>query len=277
MCVRQSKAGRPLQRLRKSAGNAALGAEALVCTEASNPAPAPQTHQRAALSSPTNPRARAMTNTIDTDANKAPRLTNSLTVLAENVRTAMNASASAEKTAIMAALEAGRLLSQAKAECPHGTWLPFLARAGVPERKAQRYMKLASSGLKSDTVSDLGGIKATLRWCDQLRLPDADEYLLISLENFASPITKPFASVWKEERGHQFCVFNTEAGWFDELTRPIIKPEFVLPSVYSALGHRFREMTFCVVKRTPDHEWLRELFDEEEATEIEAKIIRAAR
>jgi hypothetical protein len=231
---------------------------------------------RAAAPRPTNPRARAMTNTIDTDANQAPRLTNSLTVLAENVRTAMNASASAEKTAIMAALEVGRLLSQAKAECPHGTWLPFLARAGVPERKAQRYMKLASSGLKSDTVSDLGGIKATLRWCDQLRLPDADEYLFISLENFASTTTKPVAGVWKDERGYEFFVFNPEVGWFDELTKPIIKPEFVLPSVYAALGHRFREMTFRVVKRIPDHEWLRELFDEEQATtEVEAKIAAA--
>jgi hypothetical protein len=74
----------------------------------------------------------------------------------------------AEKSAIDKAIEAGRLLCEAKATCCHGKWLPFLERSGVPERKAQRYMKLARSGLKSDTVSDLGGIKAALAWLESV-------------------------------------------------------------------------------------------------------------
>jgi hypothetical protein len=72
---------------------------------------------------------------------------------------------SVEKT-----LEAGRRLVLAKEECPHGTWLAFLARAGVPERKAQRMMTLARSGLETDTVSDLGGVTGALEF---LRKRDA--------------------------------------------------------------------------------------------------------
>jgi hypothetical protein len=176
-------------------------------------------------------------------------LSNSLTVLAHGVRTAMNVSVSAEKTAIQAALEAGRLLSQAKAECPHGEWLNFLAGAGVPERKAQRYMKLAWSGLKSDTVSDLGGIKATLRWMDGLRLPDPGECLIVSLDNCAQGIRKPLAIAWPEEIGMKFAVFNPLPGesFVDLLTKPIVRTEYVLPAIYAALNNRFREMSFHIV------------------------------
>ena len=68
--------------------------------------------------------------------------------------------ASAE--AIQAYLDCGAALVEAKAACGHGEWLPWLVAAGVPERTAQRMMKLSASGLKSDTVTDMGGIRATL-------------------------------------------------------------------------------------------------------------------
>lgn len=89
-------------------------------------------------------------------------LSNSLADLAERVKQAAEASALAERTTIEKAIEAGELLCQANDEAKHGEWLPFLARAGVPERKAQRFMQLARSGLKSDTCRDLGGIKGAL-------------------------------------------------------------------------------------------------------------------
>jgi hypothetical protein len=185
-------------------------------------------------------------------------LSNSLTDLAERIRATVLASSAAEMTAIKKAIEAGSLLIEAKGCCRHGDWLPFLQRAGMRERNAQRYMKLAKSGLKSDTVSDLGGIKATLRWCEALRLPDADEFLLVSLDNFSSPITKPFATIWQQNCGHVFFVFRTENRWLDKLNKPIIKSEFVLPAVWSALDHRYKEMTFRVVKHDPDEfdNWL---------------------
>src|SRR5258708_1862419 len=119
--------------------------------------------------------------------NNATLLSNSLTVLADQIKDAITASATAEKTAIEKALEAGHLLHEAKCACHYGEWLPFLQRAGMPERKAQRYMKLAKSGLKSDTVSDLGGIKASLKWVEGLRLPGPNELLLVSLNGFTSP------------------------------------------------------------------------------------------
>jgi hypothetical protein len=60
------------------------------------------------------------------------------------------------------ALEAGRLLLEAKAGLPHGAWLPWLQEnCAFPERTARLYMKVARElpahleGDKSATVADL--------------------------------------------------------------------------------------------------------------------------
>ena len=89
---------------------------------------------------------------------------NSLSVTAETVRTLLGEADALASRSIDKMLEAGAMLVEAKAQCKHGEWLPFLERAGVPERMAQRYMTLARSGLKSDTVTLLGGIKAALEF-----------------------------------------------------------------------------------------------------------------
>jgi hypothetical protein len=48
------------------------------------------------------------------------------------------------------ALQAGRLLCQAKAQLEHGNWLPWVEQhTGVSAREAQRYCSLHVSGLKS--------------------------------------------------------------------------------------------------------------------------------
>jgi hypothetical protein len=94
-------------------------------------------------------------------------LTNELADRAESIRELMAASDAAHRESVGRAIEAGQRLVAAKAECNHGDWLPFLERAGVNERKAQRYIKIVSSNLESDTVSDLG-IGGTLRFL-QLR------------------------------------------------------------------------------------------------------------
>lgn len=99
-------------------------------------------------------------------------LTNTQAVAAEEIKSLIVASDAAALASVESALEAGRLLVAAKAECKHGSWLPFLERAGVHERKAQRLMKLARSGLKSDAVSDLGGIKGALEFLAQLEEDD---------------------------------------------------------------------------------------------------------
>ena len=71
----------------------------------------------------------------------------------------------AEAESIDAYLACGHALIEAKDAAAHGEWLPWLKGAGIPERTAQRMMKLAKSRLKADTVSDLGGIASALRFC----------------------------------------------------------------------------------------------------------------
>lgn len=42
------------------------------------------------------------------------------------------------------ALRVGDLLTEARKKTPHGGWLPFLEKAGLPETSARRYIALAS-------------------------------------------------------------------------------------------------------------------------------------
>ena len=67
--------------------------------------------------------------------------------------------------AVQAYLECGAALIEAKAGCGHGKWLPWLDGTGIPKRTAQRMMALYESGLKSDTVTHLGGISGALDYC----------------------------------------------------------------------------------------------------------------
>ena len=108
------------------------------------------------------------------------QLSNVLADLAEQVKATNAASEEAARKGVEKALETGRLLIRAKEACAHGDWLHFLERAGVNERQAQRLMQLARSGLISDTVSDLGGIKGALSFLAGWRLPDFAEALLIT-------------------------------------------------------------------------------------------------
>jgi hypothetical protein len=71
---------------------------------------------------------------------------------------AVEASRKANQTSLEFARELGTLLIQMKSEIDHGEWLPALKRCGIPERKAQRFMRIA--GAKFDTVSDLKTAKA---------------------------------------------------------------------------------------------------------------------
>jgi len=93
--------------------------------------------------------------------NRALIVSNSLADLAVRIRQEHDAVAGALKTSLAHAMMAGDLLLQAKAQVPHGQWLPWLCdRCQVSERMAQRYIRLARNrGLietKCDTVSDLG-------------------------------------------------------------------------------------------------------------------------
>lgn len=106
-------------------------------------------------------------------------LSNVLSDLAERIRQSDEVTRSYERMAAAGAIASGEMLLQAKDACRHGEWLPFLARAGMPERKAQRLMQIAHSGLKPDTVSDLG-IRATLELIAKRRFPEPGFMLMVS-------------------------------------------------------------------------------------------------
>ncbi len=82
---------------------------------------------------------------------------NRLAVLAANIRDAHAGVREAARTAAERAIDAGRMLTEAKALLKHGQWLPWLKdHCQLSERTAQLYMRVAKLGLKSETVADLG-------------------------------------------------------------------------------------------------------------------------
>lgn len=179
-------------------------------------------------------------------------LSNILADLAEQVKAASSASTDAERTSIAKALEAGALLVQAKDACSHGEWLPFLERAGVPERKAQRLIRLARSGLKSDTVSDLGGIRATLDWLQQLTLPTTGNVLMVSLDGFDQTGTAPLAFVWPDPAGFHVAMIDLSPAVPHMIVtkKPMKSVMVVHATLFRVLDFRFSEMVFQMV---PEH------------------------
>ncbi|PSJ55793.1 hypothetical protein [Pseudaminobacter soli (ex Li et al. 2025)] len=106
-------------------------------------------------------------------------LSNSLADLAERIKETTATLAAAERTTIEAAYDAGLLLCQAKEQCAHGEWLPFLDRAGLKARQAQRLMQIASAGLDKRHVSLIGGIRAALDYIGNLQLPPKGDILYV--------------------------------------------------------------------------------------------------
>ncbi len=111
---------------------------------------------------------------------------NRLGDLAQRIRQASDRAKVASVESAELYLEAGRLLIEAKAECTHGDWLPFLEMTGVHERQARRLMQLARSGLKSDTVSDLGGVTAALEYLAEKKQSEPEDDIWKWAEDRAS-------------------------------------------------------------------------------------------
>ena len=59
-------------------------------------------------------------------------------------------------------VRAAYVLREAREVAEHGEWSQFLEHAGIPERTARNMLRIARAGLKTETVSVLGGIRAAL-------------------------------------------------------------------------------------------------------------------
>src|SRR5437016_6783694 len=85
---------------------------------------------------------------------------NSLVDLAARIRAEHEATALSLKRGVEHAIAAGELLLEAKAQVPHGKWLPWLAEhCAMSERAAQLYMRVAKHRTaleaKTQCVADL--------------------------------------------------------------------------------------------------------------------------
>ncbi len=121
-------------------------------------------------------------------------ISSELMELAEHIRPAREAFAEADKKRIESALEAGRLLCEAKDNCPHQQWLTFLTLAGIYEQQARELMHLARAGLTAHIVSEIGGIDAALAYLVKARLPEPGECLTVGRIGWPEKNT-PFAII----------------------------------------------------------------------------------
>jgi hypothetical protein len=169
---------------------------------------------------------------------------NRIPILAADIRRAHAAAQKAEKVSAKCAIEAGHSLIEAKSLVKHGEWLPFLKEAGIPERTAQRFMALAHSGLKYDTVSDLGGIKAALAWLQGFELPSAGEVLMAGWAR--SSADGKIAMLWPEGGGFHVAAVDVRkqpvAVWTDQ---PILDETAALRKLFEVLDHQCADMIFA--------------------------------
>lgn len=105
----------------------------------------------------------------------------------------------ASREAAEAALAAGEALAAARAECRHGQWLPFLRRAGIAERTARNWMRLAAAELSVAAVVEAGGVRAALL---ALANPPAVAIVERQVEDLPDPAGVPAEAAPEPEIGH---------------------------------------------------------------------------
>ncbi len=161
-------------------------------------------------------------------------LSNTLADLAERVKKSVAAQERAEATAVDEALAAGAMLLDARSQATHGSWLPFLERAGLRERHAQKLMQLARSGLEPATVAHLGGVKATLSWLRGLTTPKPGQALIAHVDRPPSAEGyPPFGVMVPAVDGIGFdMAFVTEGAAVDFWKSSVIAPEPMLWSLF---------------------------------------------
>jgi hypothetical protein len=118
---------------------------------------------------------------------------NILADLAARIRHEHEAGVLAIKRGLAHAVEAGKLLIEAREQIPHGQWLPWLReQCSVPERSARRYMELAAYA--ADTISanlaDMavdGATEATTAAVSTEQAAEAGDWDLVARRLLGSP------------------------------------------------------------------------------------------
>ena len=95
-------------------------------------------------------------------AEKPGPLSNRLSVLAAQARTAHGDYQNSRRNARRAFLVAGAVLAEARLSAKRGQWGPFLAACGITERSATNMMRLHRGGWTGESLEAAGGVRAAL-------------------------------------------------------------------------------------------------------------------
>ena len=89
--------------------------------------------------------------------------TEDLEVLIERCEHAVLRYKAGRRASFEAAIQAGQLLVQIKDRIERGDWLTHLEKLQIPERTAQRWMRIGQWSINVSTAIELGGIRARCR------------------------------------------------------------------------------------------------------------------
>ena len=159
---------------------------ALPCPEPDVDAPAPPQAGQAAVDVATTPSARLGRGGVAMENDTMMHVT--LEDFLEQAQAAAQAHTRSQTEMWKTQLAGGAALLAAKERGQHGDWLPFLERAGIHSRKAQRWMAFASSGV---TVEDL----------------QQEEYFLDTMEDALDQIEAAWAALERLRDRVNHCWF----------------------------------------------------------------------
>ena len=101
---------------------------------------------------------------------------------------------------IKAWMETANTLLEARKIAEHGDWLPWLKFVGIDRRTASNMVRLAELGLKWETVSHLGGVRAALDYAAKFdKIPPDPELEAMGLCAAYIKVTEDFLAQMEED------------------------------------------------------------------------------
>jgi hypothetical protein len=157
----------------------------------------------------------------------SPEQSNYLPELAARIRAEHEATASALRSGIQHAIAAGELLIEAKAQLPHGQWLPWLKdNCALSLRQAQKYMRLARSSANTPLKAHLTIDEALDALAEpKLRLLPPAGFVRIGGHDDGATHTSLIVAPSQQSPGYFYvtCIQGNlaEGGWIDGSHKPI--------------------------------------------------------